>query len=90
MLWLLVTASGAGVLLGLWLRVPVLLAASIVLVITTSIWMTLEQWPLLEAIGFIFVLLITLQVGYLVGLLLSAAWTRVASRHPSPVSTSRR
>ena len=90
MLWLLLPAGGAGVLLGLWLRVPALLAASVALVGTAAVLMTLGEWPLGEAIAFIFMLLTALQVGYLVGLLLPSAWTRVASRHLSRVSTRRR
>src|SRR6516164_5678389 len=79
MLWLLVTASAFGILLGLWLRVSALLGASVVLVVATAVLMTLGQWSLLQAIGLIYLLLITLQLGYLVGLLLSGARTRLAA-----------
>jgi hypothetical protein len=90
MLWLLVTASVLGILLGLWLRVSSLLGASIALVVTSAILMTLGQWSLLQAIGFIYLLLSMLQVGYLVGLLFSGARTRLASRQsPLKVSTFR-
>jgi hypothetical protein len=87
MLWLLVTASALGILLGLWLRVSALLGASVALVVTTAVLMTLGQWSLLQAIGFIFILLSTLQVGYLVGLLLSGARTRLPHGNPPQVST---
>ena len=80
MLWLLLTAIALGILLGLWLRVSALLGASVALVVATAVLMTLGQWSLLQAIGFIYLLLITLQVGYLVGLLLSGARTRLAAR----------
>jgi hypothetical protein len=88
MLWLLVTAGALGVLLGLWLRVWVLLAASVALVVTTTVLMTPEQWPPLQASGFILMLLSTLQLAYLVGLLLSGIWARLASS--AQISTCRR
>jgi len=90
MLWLLVAVGAFAVLIGLWLRVPAVLVASMALAATTVVLMTLGQRPLLEAIVFIFTLLTTLQVGYLAGVILSSAWLRVASRHPPQVSTSRR
>jgi hypothetical protein len=78
MLWLLVSASALGLLLGLWLRVAALLGASVALAVTTAVLMALGHWSLLQAIGFIFILLSTLQVSYLVGgLLLSGVWTRL-------------
>jgi hypothetical protein len=77
MLWLLVTASALGLLLGLWLRVAALLGASVALAMTTAVLMALGHWSLLQAIGFIFILLSTLQVSYLGGLLLSVVWTRL-------------
>jgi len=91
MLWLLITVAGMGVLLGLWLRVPSVAAVSAALVPTPVLLITLKQWPLLEAIGFLFLLLTILQIGYLVGLLFSLAWKRVAPRHSSSrVSSDRR
>ena len=84
MLWLLLTASALGILLGLWLRVSALLGASVALVVAATVLMTLGQWSLLQAIGFIYLLLITLQVGYLVGLLLSGARRHLASRQSPP------
>ena len=81
MLWLYVVAAGAGALLGLlWLRVIAILAGSIVLVATSVVFMTVQQWPLLEAIVNLLMLLATLQFSYLVALMLSSAWTRLASR----------
>jgi hypothetical protein len=91
MLWLLITVAGMGVLLGLWLRVPSVAAVSAALVPTPVLLITLKQWPLLEAIGFLFLLLTILQIGYLVGLLFSLAWKRVAPRHNSSrVSSDRK
>jgi len=89
MLWLSIAAAGAGILLGLWLRVPAVLAAAAALVVITVLT-TIERRSVLEAVTYAFMLVIILQFGYLVGLLLSSAWTRVASRDPSHVSTCRR
>src|SRR5262245_40200138 len=91
MLWLLIAAGGTGILLGMWFRVPALLAASVGLFAVTTVLMMRGQWPLLSAIVFIFTLLTTLQVGYLVGVMLSSAWQRIASRrHASQISAGRR
>jgi len=81
MVWLLITVAGTGVLFGLWLRVPSIVAVSAALFPTPVLLITLKQWPLPEAIGFLFLLLAILQVGYLVGLLFSLAWKRVAPRY---------
>ena len=91
MLWLLVTVGGTGVLLGMWFRVPALLAASVGLFAVSTVLMIRELWPLLSAIAFIFTLMTTLQVGYLVGVMFSSAWQRIASRrHASQISAGRR
>jgi hypothetical protein len=71
MLWLFITASGAGMLLGLGqLRVATLIAASVALAVTALVLLRLGQWPLLEAILYTFMLLITLQCSYLAGFFL--------------------
>jgi len=91
MLWLLITVAGTGFLFGLWLRVPSIVGISAALVPTPVLLITLRQWPLLEATGFLFLLLTILQIGYLVGLLFSFAWMRVAPRYNSSrVSSDRR
>jgi len=91
MLWLVIAVAGTGVLFGLWLRVPALLAISATLVPIPVLLITLHQWSVLEAIAFLFLLLTILQIGYLIGLVLAYAWTRVAPRHNSPrISSGRR
>ena len=91
MLWLAITVAGTGVLFGLWLRVPALLAISAALVPIPVLLITLQQWSVLKTIAFLFLLLTILQIGYLIGLVLAYAWTRVAPRHNSPrVSSGRR
>jgi len=90
MLWQLVTSGILGVLLGLWLRVPAILAAAVPLVVITALLMTPRHWSLLEAVGFMFMLVTVLQIGYLIGLLMSLAWTRAPSRHSTQISTCQR
>jgi hypothetical protein len=67
MVWAVVIAGGAGLLLGLWLRVPAVLPASAVAVATGMVLTTLTNWPLLHSVMYCAALLATLQVGYLVG-----------------------
>ena len=71
MLWALALVSGMGLLLGLRLRVPAVLAASGILVVSCIAVMPFTGWSLLPAAAFIFGLLTALQCGYLVGALLS-------------------
>lgn len=81
MLWLYIAAAGAGALLGLLrLRVLAVLVVSVILVAISVVWTTYEQWPVSEAAINVFALLATLQFSYLVALMLSSAWTRLASR----------
>ena len=90
MLWLYIAAAGVGTLLGLfWLRVLAVLAGSVMLVAISVVWMTLQQWPLLGAVINVFMLLATLQFSYLAMLMLSIAWTRLASRGLLGASTRR-
>jgi hypothetical protein len=72
--WLLVVACGFGVLLGMWLRVPSVVAASVATVLLCSILMPLTGWSPLAAIAYVFALLAALQCGYLVGVGLSHPW----------------
>jgi hypothetical protein len=75
---LAVAATGlVGLLLGLWLRAPALIAASGV---TAVVWLSVA--PLTElgpasAVGMTFMLVSVLQAGYLTGLMLSCAWSRI-------------
>jgi len=73
MLWLFITAAGAGVLLGLaLLRILAVFAASVALCVTAVVWMIHGQWPLLGTIAYAFMLLATFQCSYLVGLIFSS------------------
>ena len=79
MLWALALASGMGLLLGLRLRVPSVLAASAILVVCCVAVMPFANWSFLPAAAFTFGLLGALQCAYLAGLMLSCAWTRARS-----------
>ena len=96
MLWLasITSVLSVGVVLGLWLRVPSVLAASLVLALITAIFVPLvTEWSLLTAVVFLIALQCALQCGYLVGLAVAFGHTRVRSsdgsglprvaRHPS-------
>jgi hypothetical protein len=90
MLWLYVVAAGSGALLGLFsLRVIAVLVGSVVLVATTVVFMTVAQWPLLQAVVNVVLLLATLQFSYLVALLFPGTRTRVASHDRVDASTHR-
>jgi hypothetical protein len=79
MLWLSLTAAGIGVLLGLCVRVPAVLAASGALVLACIGHTALAPWSLLAAVASTFGALAALQGGYVVGLVLSCAWARATS-----------
>lgn len=78
--WLLVVAGAFGILLGLWMRVPSVIAASCALVLLCSAVMPLAGWSALTAIAYIFALLGALQCGYLIGLGLSHPWMTARGR----------
>ena len=65
--WAFVVASATGLLLGLWLRVFAVLAASLVTVFACIVLAPITNWSLLTGIVFCAGLLATLQVSYLVG-----------------------
>jgi hypothetical protein len=80
MLLSIVSVVCIGVLLGLRLRVASILAASVVLVMVSAVLMPLfTEWSLLNAVGFLFVLLSVLQCGYLVGAFIAFNQTRTRS-----------
>ncbi len=73
MIWAVIIAGGTGLLLGLLLKVPAVLAASVVAVAAGMALTTLTSWPLLDTFMYCGALLATLQVGYLVGGALACA-----------------
>jgi hypothetical protein len=70
-------AGSVGLLLGFWLRAPALIAASgVIAVVCLSVAPFTELRPA-SAVGLTFALLSALQIGYLIGLMLSCAWARM-------------
>ena len=81
MLWAIVSVACVGILLGLWLRVASVVAASIVLAaVSTVLLPLLTEWSLLAAAGFLFALLSSLQLGYLAGAVIACSQTRTRSQ----------
>ena len=77
MLLALAAAGSMGLLLGFWLRVPALIAASgVTAVVCLSVAPFTELGPA-SAVATTFV-----QVGYLAGLVLSCAWARMRLSRP--------
>jgi|EndMetStandDraft_9_1072997.scaffolds.fasta_scaffold00588_2 hypothetical protein len=76
MLWLLAVAGLAGLLLGWWVRVPALIAASGMAAVLSMTAATQMGFGFLLSLGLTFALLSALQVGYIAGLALSCAWSR--------------
>jgi hypothetical protein len=76
-LGLLLIAGATGFLLGLFLlRVPIVALGSVVLVLLGAFVALLAQWGLLGSVVFIVALIGTLQGTYLIGVIVSSAWTR--------------
>ena len=80
MLWAFGVAAVAGIVFGLFLRWPAVLAVSAMIAGSCVAFMPLAQWSLLPAVALTFGLLAVFQWAYLAGLLLSRAWVRRLSR----------
>jgi hypothetical protein len=78
--WLLVVVCAFGILLGLWMRVPSIVAASVGLVLVCAVLTPLAGWSPLAAIAYVFALLGALQCGYLIGVALSLPRTSTRRR----------
>ena len=77
MFWLIASAASTGILLGLWLRVSSVLAASLLVVVASATLVPLlTEWSLLTAVVYVFVLLAALQFGYLAAALIAVGQTR--------------
>ena len=91
MLWSIVSAASTGILLGLRLRVPSVLAASFLVAVASAVFLPLLiEWSLLTGMTFVFVLLAALQFRYLAGALIASGHKRTRSqahsscrRHPA-------
>jgi hypothetical protein len=90
--WATAIVAGIGIVLGLRLRVPALLAACFVVVVAWTAAAIFTGLPLLTVVGRIVGMLCVLQSGYLAGLLASCALSRVRSSPRSadlPPTTTR-
>jgi hypothetical protein len=85
MLWATAIAAAMGMLFGLKLRVPALLAACLVVVVAWIAAAMFTALPMLTVLGSIVGMLCALQVGYLAGLSASCAWLRVRSPSGPPI-----
>ena len=75
MTWMLFIGCGLALLLGLFMRLPSVIAASAALVLSGSIVLPLAGWPALAAIAYLFALVSALQCGFLIGVGVSQSWT---------------
>ena len=67
MLWAIASATLMGIVFGLFLRVPAVLAASVLIVASCVALMPIAHWSLLPAVAFTFGMLAAFQYGYLAG-----------------------
>jgi hypothetical protein len=67
MLWAFAAATLMGFVFGLFLRVPAVLAASVMLVASCIALMPIAHWSLLPTVAFTFGMLAAFQYGYLGG-----------------------
>ena len=79
MLWAVAISACAGLLLGLSLRVPAVVAASLATVVACIVVAQFANWSLLQTAVHSLALLTTLQTGYLLGLMLSCVRSRLGS-----------
>ena len=84
MLWALAAAGGTGLLLGLWFRVAAIVAASGITAATSLLFGVFTDQGLMPTLVITFAFLFILQVGYLAGVMLSCAWSRVRLSRPDP------
>ena len=82
MLLTFATGGSLGLLLGIWFRVPALVAASGVTAVVCLSVAPFTELGLASAVAMTFALVGVLQVGYLAGLVLSGACSRIRLSHP--------
>ena len=90
MLWAIITATGAGLLLGLRFRLTAVIAASVATMALSCLAATLMQLSLLSALGLTYLLLAALQGGYLTGVAATCAWTSIGTASTPPSTTDDR
>lgn len=84
MLWSVAAAGGVGILLGLKYRIASVIAVSVGLAIVVALTATLQRWEPASALKIGFFSLLSLQLAYLIGLMLSALYHRPRPRKPQP------
>lgn len=82
MLWAYASAGGFGLLLGLRYRASAVIAASAVLMLLGATACRLAGWSIWSAVAGAFSSALALQCGYVVGLLLTCAASRIVSVRP--------
>ena len=88
LLWAFIAAGGTGLLLGLWFKVPALIAVS-GLAAAIFIPIALTHYAPWSALFMTVALLGVLQFGYLAGLMLALAWSRTGLDHQRRLSGRR-
>lgn len=78
-LWLYASIAASGFVIGLIFRFPLLIAASAAVAVLLGTLSMLAGFSPLVAIGAIMAGLLTLQIGYLVGVAASYAWSRACA-----------
>jgi hypothetical protein len=82
MLLTFATGGSLGLLLGFWFRAPALVAASGVTAVAGLSVAPFTELGLASTVVMTFALVGVLQVGYLAGLVLSGAWSRIRLSRP--------
>ena len=80
MLWAFASATLMGIVFGLFLRVPAVLAASVLIVASCIGLMPIAHWSLLPTVAFTFGMLAAFQYGYLGGVLARRLFARLNHR----------
>ena len=78
--WALAAITSMGLLLGFLFRVPTLLAASTMILLTIIALGPYLQWPIQTMAVYAAALLLALQFSYFVGALLNELWFRIRKR----------
>jgi hypothetical protein len=78
-LWLYASIAASGFVIGLIFRFPLLIVASAAVAVLLGALSVSAGFSFLVAIGAIMAGLLTLQIGYLIGVAASYAWSRVCA-----------
>jgi hypothetical protein len=85
LVWAVIIAGATGLLLGLWLQVPAVIATSALALVAGAVLTALTNWSLLGSVLYCAGLLATLQIGFLSGGALACILSRSKrARMPLP------